>query len=70
MPRPPRLEYENASYHVMNRERGRQAIYHGDACHMGSLQTLAEAHEHFGLEVHACCLMGSSISLRLAKASS
>ena len=31
MPRRERIEYENAYYHVMNRGRGRQQIYHGRA---------------------------------------
>jgi hypothetical protein len=30
MPRPQRIEYENAFYHVMNRGRERHTIFHGD----------------------------------------
>ncbi len=36
MPRPIRIQYENAYYHVMNRGRGRQTIFHGDGDYVGS----------------------------------
>lgn len=63
MPRPPRLEYENAWYHVMNRGRGRQMIFHGEAYYRAFLDTLGEAHDRFGMEVHAYCLMGNHYHL-------
>ncbi len=52
-----RIEYENAHYHVMNRGRGRQKIFHDDDYVMAFLTALAEAHERFGLQIHAYCLM-------------
>ena len=30
MPRPTRIQYEHAYYHVMNRGRARQKIFHGE----------------------------------------
>jgi len=35
MPRPERIEYENAYYHVMNRGKKRQIMYHGDEHYQG-----------------------------------
>ena len=63
MPRSPRLEYENAYYHVMNRGRGRQTIFRGGAYYRAFVQTLAEAHQRFGVEIHAYCLMGNHYHL-------
>lgn len=63
MPRPQRIEYENALYHVMNRGRGRQAIFRDECNYQDFLKTLSEAHERFGLEIHAYCLMGNHYHL-------
>jgi putative transposase len=63
MSRPLRIEYENAYYHVMNRGRGRQMIFHGAKYYDAFLNTLSEAHERFGLQVHAYCLMGNHYHL-------
>ena len=49
MARPQRIEYENALYHVMNRGRGRQTIFHGEEYYQDFLLTLSEAHERFSL---------------------
>ena len=57
MPRPIRIEYENAYYHVMNRGRGRKAIFHGEAYYQTFLETLNEAHQRFGLQILCYCLM-------------
>ncbi|MDK1025047.1 MAG: transposase [Gammaproteobacteria bacterium] len=57
MSRPIRIEFENAYYHVMNRGRGRQAIFHGEEYYRAFLSTLDEAHTRFGLQIHAYCLM-------------
>ena len=43
MPRPQRIEYEGAFYHVMNRGRGRQLIFHGDEYYSAFLDVLAGA---------------------------
>jgi putative transposase len=65
MPRPPRIEYENAFYHVMNRGRGRQMIFHGDEYYSAFLDTLAEAHQRFKCVIHAYCLMGNHYHILL-----
>lgn len=63
MPRPLRIEYENAIYHVMNRGRGRKFIFHGDEYYNGFLETIGEACNRFGSIVHAYCLMGNHYHL-------
>jgi len=63
MPRPLRIEYENAYYHVMNRGRGRQHIFHGDAYFNAFLQTVEEAHDRFGLQILCYCLMSNHYHL-------
>jgi len=57
MPRPLRIEYENAYYHVINRGRGRQRIFHDDDYFRAFLSALEEAHQRFGLQVLCYCLM-------------
>ncbi|VAW84873.1 Protein of unknown function DUF1568 [hydrothermal vent metagenome] len=44
MPRPVRIEYENAFYHVMNKGRARQVIFRGDQYYEAFIDILAEAH--------------------------
>ena len=65
MPRPVRIEYEDAHYHVMNRGRQRQSIFHSKTYYQAFLETLAEAHERFGLVIHGYCLMGNHYHLLL-----
>jgi REP element-mobilizing transposase RayT len=65
MPRPLRIEYENAYYHVMNRGRGRQDIFHNEQYFEMFLQTLGEAHQRFGVEVLSYCLMSNHYHLLL-----
>ncbi|TQV76697.1 hypothetical protein FLL45_01685 [Aliikangiella marina] len=59
MPRPERIEYENAYYHVMNRgrDRGRINLFHSTLYFQTFLQTLEEAVHRFGIIIHAYCLM-------------
>ncbi len=57
MSRPLRIEYPDAYYHVMNRGRGRQNIFHSSNYYEAFLTTLAEAHQLFDLQIHAYCLM-------------
>ncbi len=57
MSRPLRIEYENAYYHIMNRGRGRRAIFHGDEYVEKFEKSLDEAHKRFGLRVFAYCLL-------------
>lgn len=63
MPRPPRIQYENAFYHVMNRGRGRRWIFHKEAYYRAFLKTLEESHERFDARFHAYCLMGNHYHL-------
>lgn len=63
MPRPLRIEYENAYYHVMNRGRGRQRIFHGDDYFISFLATLEQAHQRFGLQILSYCLMSNHYHL-------
>jgi len=63
MPRPPRITFENAYYHVMNRGRARQVIFPGDDYYHAFLVSLEEASSRFALEVIAYCLMGNHYHL-------
>ncbi len=63
MPRPTRIQYDHAFYHVMNRGRGRQAIFHDEAYYSAFLETLSEAHARFDAVIHAYCLMGNHYHL-------
>ena len=63
MPRPTRIQYEHAFYHVMNRGRERQQIFHGDRYYEAFLKTLEEAHQRFDAIIHAYCLMGNHYHL-------
>ena len=65
MPRPLRIEYENAFYHVMNRGRARQTIFHDERYYQAFLDTLSEAHKRFHGIIHAYCLLGSHYHLLL-----
>ena len=63
MARPLRIEYEDAIYHVMNRGNGFQDIFHGKEYFELFLNTVAEACERFGIEIHAYCLMSNHYHL-------
>ncbi len=63
MPRPIRIEYENAYYHVMNRGAGYRDIFHGEKDFEAFLLTLAEAHQRFGIQVLCYCLMSNHYHL-------
>jgi REP element-mobilizing transposase RayT len=65
MPRPVRIEYKNAYYHVMNRGRRRRSIFPSAPYSHAFLDTLAEAHERFGLVIHGYCLLGNHYHLLL-----
>ncbi len=57
MPRPLRIEFEDAYYHVMNRGRARQKVFHGKLYFEAFLKTLEESHSRFGLQILSYCLM-------------
>jgi len=63
MPRQPRIEYEGAIYHVMNRGDRREDIVHGEADRRLFVQTLGETAVKCGWEVHAWCLMTNHFHL-------
>ncbi len=63
MPRALRIEYENALYHVMNRGKARQLIFHGEVYYQAFLDTVAQAQQRFQCVIHAYCLMGNHYHL-------
>src|ERR1700722_14362351 len=63
MPRPLRLEYEDAWYHVMNRGAGRKDIFKTDEHRNIFLDLLGQANKLFGAEFHAYCLMDNHYHL-------
>ncbi|MFW2374101.1 MAG: transposase [Gammaproteobacteria bacterium] len=63
MPRAERIEYEDAYYHVMNRGRQKQRIFHSEQYFKAFLTGLDEAHTRFGIEIHAYCLLGNHYHL-------
>ena len=65
MPRPKRIEYENALYHVMNRGRDRHTIFHDESYYAAFLETLSEVYQRFNCIIHAYCLMGNHYHILL-----
>jgi putative transposase len=63
MPRQLRMEYHNAFYHVMNRGKGRQQIFHDERYYKAFLDTIEEAHSRFAAVIHCYCLMGNHYHL-------
>jgi putative transposase len=72
MPRPLRVEFENAFYHVINRARNKDRIFnheHGEEDYESNqfysvfLKAIEKAHLKFGVVVHAYCLMGNHYHL-------
>lgn len=63
MPRPIRIEYEDAYYHVMNRGSGRGNIFHDATYFEAFLKTLEEAHQRFGVQILSYCLMSNHYHL-------
>jgi putative transposase len=63
MPRPLRIEFEDAWYHVMNRGAGYQPIYQTERHRELFLTILGEASILFGIEIHAYCLMDNHYHL-------
>jgi len=65
MARKLRIQYPGAIYHVMNRGDRREAIFADDADRERLLETLSEACQKTGWQVHAYCLMGNHFHLVL-----
>ncbi len=63
MSRPLRIQYENATYHVMNRGRNRQTIFLNPNYYQTFLQCLEEASQRFAAEFQAYCLMSNHYHL-------
>jgi putative transposase len=63
MARKLRLQYAGAIYHVMNRGDRREAIFEDDQDRQRFLETLAEACQKTGWQVHAYCLMNNHFHL-------
>ena len=63
MPRAIRIDYENAYYHVMNRGRARQKIFHSAEYFDVFVKTVEEAHTRFGIQVLRYCLMSNDYHL-------
>jgi putative transposase len=59
MPRPLRIEYPGARYHLMSRGDRREAIFADDRDRAQFLRTLGEACAKTGWQVHAYCLMSN-----------
>ena len=57
MPRPLRIRYDGAKYHVTARGNGRQQIFFGDEDYERFLDQLALAQEKDQVIVYAYCLM-------------
>src|ERR1019366_3252450 len=63
MARKLRIQYPGAIYHVMNRGDRREAIFEDDEDRQRLLQTLTEACQKTGWQVHAYCLMRNHFHL-------
>ena len=63
MPRPLRIQFAGAIYHLTNRGDRRECIFHDDQVRRCFLDTLGEACEKTGWQLHAWCLMGNHFHL-------
>lgn len=66
MPRPLRINYPNAWYHVMNRGAGRQKIFKNSMHRVMFLNLLKECHLMFNVTISAYCLMDNHYHLLLS----
>ncbi|MCU7890158.1 MAG: transposase [Candidatus Thiodiazotropha sp. (ex Ustalcina ferruginea)] len=65
MPGPQRIEFKNAFYHVMNRCRARQVVFHNERYYQTFLKALCEVKQRFQCVIHAYCQMGKHYHLLL-----
>ncbi len=66
MARPPRLEFEDGVYHVLNRGNYRSPIFHSDKTKAAFLGCLDEACERTGWRVHAWSIMSNHYHLAIS----
>jgi len=66
MPRPLRINYPNAWYHVMNRGAGKQKIFKNDMHRMMFLNILNECHQMFNVIICAYCLLDNHYHILLS----
>ncbi len=65
MARPLRIQYENATYHIMNRGRSRQVVFPGPEYNQAFLQCLEEANIRYAAKIQAYCMMANHYHLLL-----
>jgi REP element-mobilizing transposase RayT len=63
MPRPLRIEYEYALYHVLNRSHAGSLIFSEPKDYQSFLDILGEASSRFNCLIHAYCLLGNQYQL-------
>lgn len=63
MPRPPRIEYAGACYHLTSRGNGRQVIFHTDEDRRRFIEQLKSNLETFDVELYAFVLMSNHYHL-------
>ena len=65
MPRPPRLQFPGAIYHIVTRGDGRRAIFHDDGHYARFTNGLADEVQRSAWDVIAYCWMPNHIRLLL-----
>ncbi len=63
MPRPLRIQFPGACYHIINTAAGRRKIFRNDEQFDYFLSLLAAVTERFGAEFHGYCLLGGGYQL-------
>ena len=66
MPRPPRIKFPGAYYHIMSRGTAKQPIFLRDHDRLTFLNTLSDAVNKFSWMCHAYCLMDNHFHLLIA----
>jgi putative transposase len=63
MPRPLRIQFPNAWYHIMNRGAGKKQIFRSEEQRVYFVELLAESVQQFKIQIHAFCLMDNHFHL-------
>ena len=66
MPRKPRIESSDGTYHVINRGNYQRAIFESEGARLSFEKTLFESCERFGWRLLAFCLMDNHFHLCLS----